>query len=37
LNRVVSNFDLAPTLAALLGSSMPDTDGAVIPEALPRS
>ena len=34
LGRVVSTLDLAPTLAALLGSDMPDVDGMPIPELI---
>ena len=32
LDRVVSNIDLAPTFARILGCAMPSVDGAVIPE-----
>jgi arylsulfatase A-like enzyme len=34
IGRVISNMDLAPTFARLLGTDMTDVDGRPIPELL---
>ncbi|AHG89957.1 type I phosphodiesterase/nucleotide pyrophosphatase [Gemmatirosa kalamazoonensis] len=36
LDRVLSPYDLAPTLTAMLGVELPDSDGAPVPEIVRR-